>query len=154
MYKKDDKKEPGNYRPISFLSPLSKVSQSVFLRRILGFTEKCELLSLNQFGFRPKKFCIHAIAEITENIRESIARKKTGDACIVDLSKALQVETIDHSVLIRKLEIYGFKRKMFNLLETLSNNRLQYIDSLEKKSKKGKVLCGVPEGSVLGPFLF
>ena len=55
VYKKGDKKEPGNYGPISLLGPLSKVFGSVFLRRMLGFSEKCKLLSLNQYNFRPKK---------------------------------------------------------------------------------------------------
>ena len=96
LYKKGDKKEPGNYRPISLLSPLTKVFESVLLRRMLGFSEKCKLLSLNQYGFRPKKSCIHAIAKITEYIRDSIDRKKTGQACFVDLSKAYN--TIDHSI--------------------------------------------------------
>ena len=152
LHKKGDKKEPGNYRPISLLSPLSKIFESVLLKRMLGFSEKCKLLSLNQFGFRPKKSCIHAIAKITEYIRDSIDRKETGQACFVDLSKAF--DTIDHSILLRKLEINGFRGKIFNLIETFLTNRLQYIDSLDKTSKKGKVLCGVPQGSVLGPFLF
>ena len=48
-------------------------------------------------------------------------------------------ETIEHSVLLRELEIYGFSGKIFNLIETFLTNRFQYIDSLEKTSKKGKV---------------
>ena len=68
------------------------------------------------------------------------------------MSKAF--DTIDHSILLRKLEIYGFRGKLFNLIETFLTNRLQYIDSLGKTAKKGKVLCRVPQGSVLGLYLF
>ena len=116
MYKKEDKKGPGTYRPFGLLIPLSKIFESVLLRRMLGFTEKCTLLSLNQFGFRPRKSCIHAIAKITDYTRNSIDRKETGQACFVDLSEAF--DTIDHSVLVRKLEIDGFRGKNFNLIET------------------------------------
>ena len=90
--------------------------------------------------------------KINEYIRDSIDRKETGQACFVDLSKAF--DTVDHTILLRKLEKYGFRGKLFNLIETFLINQLQYIDSLENTSKKGKVLCGVPQGSVLGPFLF
>ena len=50
---------------------------------MLDFSEKCKLLSLNQFGLGPKNACIHAIAKIIENIRGSINRKETGQACFV-----------------------------------------------------------------------
>ena len=68
------------------------------------------------------------------------------------MSKAF--DTIDHSILLGKLEIYGFRGKIFNLIETFLTNRLQFIEFLDKTSKKGKVLCCVPQGSVVGPFLF
>ena len=119
---------------------------------MLGFSEKCKLESVNQFGSRPKKSCIHEIAKITEYTRNSIDRKETGQACFVDLSKAF--DTIDHSVLGGKLEIYGFRGKIFILIETFLTNQLQNIDSPEETSKKGEVLCGVQQGSVLDPFLF
>ena len=146
MYKKGDKKEPGNYRPISLLKSLSKVFESVLIRRMLGFSEKCKLLFLNQFGFSPEKSCIHAIGKITEYIRDSIDRKETGQACFVDLSEAF--DTIDHSILI--IENWNYMVSE----ETFLTNRLQYIDSFEKTSRKSKVFYGVPQGSVLGPFLF
>ena len=62
--------------------------------------------------------------------------------------------TINHSVLLHTLESYGFRGKFSNLVETSLTNRLQCNDSPEKTSKKGKALVGVPQESVLGPFLF
>ena len=87
---------------------------------MLGFGEKCKPLSLNQISLRPKKSCVHAIAKIIEYIRDSFDRKETGQPCFVDLSKAF--DTIDHSVSLRKLEIYGFVGKNFSLIETFLTN--------------------------------
>ena len=63
-------------------------------------------------------------------------------------------ETTDYSVLLRELEIYGFRGKFFNLIETFLTNRFQYTDSLEKTSKKGKVFGVFHKDQCLALFFF
>ena len=69
LYKKENKTDPGNYRPISLLSTISKIAE-ILLKRIMKFCVKNNLLANNQFGFRSKMSCVHAVATITEYIRK------------------------------------------------------------------------------------
>ena len=79
---------PSNYRPISLLSSLSKVFEKVLNTRMVEFLEKHQLLSNEQFGFRPKRSCTHAIASVTELMRNIIDSQKMGFAFFIDFQKA------------------------------------------------------------------
>ena len=70
-----------------------------------------------------------------------------------DLSKVF--DTVDHIILIRKLEMYGIKGINLACFRSYLTNRIQYISithDLEKETKN--ICCGVPQGSILGPLLF
>ena len=70
----------------------------------------------------------------------------------VDLSKAF--DTVNHKILISNLENYGIRGK--NLLWFISylTNRTQFIKYNNLNTSFQKIVCGVPQGSVLGPLLF
>ncbi|CAL4075314.1 unnamed protein product, partial [Meganyctiphanes norvegica] len=70
----------------------------------------------------------------------------------IDLSKAF--DTVDHQILIGKLEHYGIRRTALELFESYLNNRKQYVHIDNCKSKTRSISCGVPQGSVLGPLIF
>ena len=70
----------------------------------------------------------------------------------VDLSKAFG--TIDHKILLHKLQHYGVRGNAHSLLESYLSNRIQYIHTLKTNSEPMKVIYGIPQGSVLGPLLF
>ena len=152
LYKKGDRNLPENYRPISLISSLSKVFEKLLLKRMMSFCSKHKILTSAQFGFRPKMSCVQAIIRVTECLREQIDKKMTGQACFIDLKKAF--DTLNHEILLNKLENYGFRGKINEILGSFLRDRKQYVRLNEIETDKLTVQTGVPQGSVLGPFLF
>ena len=77
LYKKGDKKDPQNYRPISLLSSLSKIFEKKNHKRMMNFCQTNEFLTPMQYGFRNKMSCTDAIAAITDFCRNVIDKKLT-----------------------------------------------------------------------------
>ena len=152
LFKKGDRSNPENYRPISLLSSLSKVFEKVLCKRMTKFFMKNESFTPNQYGFRNKRSCTHAIGEVLDYIRNEMDKRNAGSACFIDLKKAF--DTLDHNILLQKLEKYGFRGKILCLLTNYLENRQQYVEHNQSRSSTKELKTGVPQGSVLGPFLF
>ena len=152
LFKKGDRSNPENYRPISLLSSLSKVFEKVICKRMTKFFMKNESFTANQYGFRDKRSCTHAIGEVLDYIRNEMDKRNAGNACFIDLKKAF--DTLDHNILLQKLEKYGFRGKVLSLLSNYLANRQQYVEHDGIRSSTKTLNTGVPQGSVLGPFLF
>ena len=71
----------------------------------------------NQSGFRSKMSCSSAIMQVTEYIREKIHSRTNGHVCFLDLQKAF--DSLDHQILILKLEKYGYRGPNFKNHEIL-----------------------------------
>ena len=69
----------------------------------------------------------------------------------IDLKKAF--DTVNHSILLRKLYAYGIRGSMHVWLESYLTNRMQYTHLKNKQTKK-RLICSIPQGSILGPLLF
>ena len=72
--------------------------------------------------------------------------------CCLDFSKAF--DTVDHKILLQKLEIYGVSHASIKCFESYHSERTQYVTYNSVKSASGRVNCGVPQGSILDPLLF
>ena len=70
----------------------------------------------------------------------------------IDLSKAF--DTIDHEILLKKLEHYGIRGRALSLLASYLRNRIQVVSVLAETSDPLSVIYGVLQGSCLGPLLF
>ncbi|MEL6988783.1 MAG: reverse transcriptase family protein, partial [Bacteroidota bacterium] len=152
LLKKGNRDVLENYRPISLLSSLSKVFESLLYKRMLNFCNRNNILSPNQYGFRSKRSCIDAILSVTECIRDQVDKKQSGHVCFIDLQKAF--DTLDHKILLEKLEKLGFRGVANDVLKSYLQGRSQYISYGNTVTKNEQLHTGVPQGSILGPLLF
>ena len=134
------------------LPQFSKILEKLFVNRLDGFIEKFGLLSDHQYGFRSNRSTSLAVMDFVENLATAINDKQTSIGVFIDLRKAF--DTIDHSLLLQKLERYGIRGVTNHRLRSYLNNRFQYVNINNTESCLRRVMCGVPQGSVLGPKLF
>ena len=111
-----------------------------------NFANKQKIFYEKQFGFQKKNSCVDALIEITEIIREGWDKKLVDQSCLVDLKKA--IDTINHDLLLAKLEKYGFRGRILCLLKNYFTNRFQFVETDNKISSGRYMSCGVPQGSV------
>ena len=142
----------GNYRPISLLSNISKLLEKLMYSRLYSFLNIFNCLSELQFGFRDKHSTSHALISITEQIREALDTGHFACGIFIDLQKAF--DTVDHNILIEKLEYYGVRGIVKNWFSSYLHNRKQFVTINGFKSTLNSINYGVPQGSVLGPLLF
>ena len=152
VFKKGCKTDIDNYRPISLISVFNKLLEKLMYNRILKFIEKHELLYPKQFGFQSNHSTEHALLCIVDKIQQSIENREFSCGIFLDFSKAF--DTVDHKILIRKLEYYGFRGISKQWFMSYLENRKQYVSIGTCTSSNKPIACGVPQGSVLGPLLF
>ena len=93
-----------------------------------------------------------AVMQLIDKINNAVEKKKTSIGIFLDLSKAF--DTIDHNILLYKMEYYGFRGTVYNWFKSYLNNRKQYVNVDSNRSDLHNIICGVPQGSILGPLLF
>ena len=152
IYKAGDKSEPSNYRPISILPVLSKPLEKHIYKHVMSHISKYDLLHPNQSGFRENYSCHTALTNLVDKWLLNINDNKITGVLFVDFSKAFDV--IDHSLLLRKLNIYNFSEQASSVIRSFLSNRQQCVCLDRTYSKSSIQKFGVPQGSVLGPILF
>ena len=152
IHKGNSTEELNNYRPISLLSIFDKIIEKIVHKRLYNFLEHNNILYKNQFGFRKNNSTTFALLQITEKIKETIDNRKYGCGIFIDLRKAF--DTVNHNILLTKLEHYGIRNKAYNWFASYLSNRSQYVFLNGETSEIRNITCGVPQGSVLGPLLF
>jgi hypothetical protein len=152
LFKHGDSKLMKNYRPISVLPVFSKILEKLVYKRTIEFIKKHNILYAYQFGFREKHSTALALALLSDKINESFSENKFTIGVFLDFSKAF--DTVDHSILLQKLEHYGIRGLALSWFKSYLSNRYQFVHFDGTSSTREKVCCGVPQGSVLGPLLF
>ena len=152
IYKSGEQTDPNNYRPISTLSPFTKVFEKIIYAQLNSFCTKNSILYKYQFGFRKGHSTEQAILEITDHIKANIENKLITCGLFLDFSKAF--DTVNHDILIEKLNKYGIRGIAQQWFSSYLNNRKQFVTMNGIDSSPLLVKCGVPQGSTLGPLLF
>ena len=152
IYKKKDKDKCENYRPISLLSNVSKLFERAMHTRLYDFIENSGKFYDKQFGFRKKYSTNHALLSIVEGIREKLDNKTFVCGVFIDLEKAF--DTVNHQILIQKLEHYGIRGIANQWFSSYLSSRRQKVRLEDTYSQYLNVSCGVPQGSILGSLIF
>lgn len=152
IFKSGSKNLTSNYRPISVLSCINKIFEKILAKRIYSFLEKHQILYEFQYGFRTGHSTTHALIEIADRLKLAINKNELTCGLFLDLSKAF--DTVNHNILLAKLDYNGIRGPAYNLLKSYLTNRKQYVKIGKYKSEFQQINCGVPQGSVLGPLLF
>ena len=152
VFKKGSQLKVSNYRPISLLSNINKIFEKVIFERVYGFLEKFEIIYHHQYGFRKKHSTNHALISITEKIRNALDNNLFAVGVFVDFQKAF--DTVNHHILIEKLDHYGIRGCINKWFQSYLSDRKQFVSINGFNSKESNMEHGVPQGSVLGPLLF
>ena len=141
-----------NYRPISLLSVFSKILEKIVHKQLYEFLQLNSVIYESQFGFQKNRSTLHSLIEIVENIRNCMDTSNYGCGIFIDLKKAF--DTVNHEILINKLEHYGIRGTNLKWFSSYLNGRTQFTFCNNSSSEIKGITCGVPQGSVLGPLLF
>lgn len=152
VYKKGDKSDPLNYRPISLLSCVSKVLEGIVFDQLYHHLESRSYLPDCQYGFRKGRSTQDAVGILTDDLLEAKDSRLCSGAVFLDLYKAF--DTVDHGRLLAKLLEGGVADHSLRWFRSYLESRTQIVRKGSEMSTPTKCLRGVPQGSKLGPLLF
>ena len=152
LFKSGESSIFSNYRPVSVLPLFSKILERLMYNRFLFFINEKGLLYKFQFGFRSLHSPNLALIIMADKISKALESGEYVLGLFLDFSKAF--DTVNHSILFKKLEFYGIQGVALSWFESYLSSRVQYVEYDNVKSDKEFVRCGVPQGSILGPLLF
>ncbi|GFX60330.1 probable RNA-directed DNA polymerase from transposon X-element [Trichonephila clavipes] len=147
-----NKNIPSSYRPISLLSTLSKITESIILTRLKDFLYTNNIINPNQYGFTNKLSTLHPLLNLTEAISEGFQSKKSTGAVFLDIQKAF--DRVWLTGLSYKLINYNIPPPLVFLLHSYNSNRSYQVRVKNTLSTNKFINCGVAQGSLLGPLLF
>ena len=123
IFKNGEENDANNYRPISLLSNFNTIFEKIMYNRMKDYIDKHNLLYSSQYGFRKDHSTQHAILDIVSAIQSNRNLGLFSCGVFIDLKKAF--DTVDHNILLGKLNHYGFRGIIKDWFFSYLNNRMQ-----------------------------
>ena len=152
LHKKECPLQAKNYRPVTILSPLSKVLERLIFEQLYDYFTRNHLFHSNLHGYRKNRSTQTAMIQMYDRwVKAAVAGQVSG-VVLLDLSAAFDL--VDPGILLHKLKIYGLDDGMLQWIESYLTSRQQgvWIDHVLSDFLQCEVV--VPQGSILGPLLF
>lgn len=152
VFKKGEKSEMTNYRPISILPAIDKIIEKYIAEKLITFLNKYKLIDDNQYGFRKDKNTQTLLETFSNYVNTCLDKNLHVLVIFVDFSKAF--DSINHKVLIELLGKIGIRGTLLDWMRDYLNNRKMSSKVQGMYSDEIIVGKGVPQGSILGPLLY
>ena len=152
IFKKGDKHQASNYRPVSLTSITCKLLEHIIHSSIMKHFDQHKILNDNQHGFRKKRSFETQLLSTVQEIASSAAKGKQVDVILLDFENSFDKEAC--SRLLYKLGNYGVRDNTRKWIQSFFSNRSQQVILDGVKSDTADVTSRVPQETVFGPLLF
>jgi len=152
VFKKGDKTNLNNYRPIALLPVLSKIIEKLLNEQIETKLKEHNIIDDNQYGFRAGHSTEDAVVKFIDHIERMKKTKRHIVSIHIDVSKAF--DSCNHEILKNKLRKIGLQGDSLELMSTYMKDRVQELWIEQKCGGRFVINIGVGQGTVLGPTLF
>ena len=152
IFKKGDRSNIANYRPVSLTVMFCKTMERIVKRNIENFLISNNIIRNSQHGFTKGRSCLSNLLVYQDSIMTMIEEGSAVDVVYLDLQKAF--DKVPHDKLMKKVRDIGISGNLADWIENWLKDRRQRVVIGDAHSEWGEVSSGVPQGSILGPLLF
>ncbi len=152
IFKKGDRKHPGNYRPVSLTSVVCKVLEKIVREHVIHHFKNNKLFTDRQYGFLDGRSTSLQLLKVLDQWTDALDGDNIIDCIYMDYAKAF--DKVPHRRLLSKLSAYGVSFPVLQWIQNFLTSRFQQVTVKGELSELKRVTSGIPQGSVLGPLLF